>query len=196
VLFRRDFDVLPAEREDKEIADDTEHKLSIAAAHRAPLILTTAIRDYSEAIAELVNRFHPEVMDFDRALLDSMRDLARTRNISWDRVLTADAEPEDSLHRARLAGLAADALPGVEAAIRAAVRPVLLVNPGLLARYRQTAFIDRLRENPGPGVWLLVAGQDTHKPMIDSAAVPLLLPNHWARLNRYWIKNQHRGDSA
>jgi hypothetical protein len=38
-----------------------------------PLILTTAIRDYSEAIAELVKRFHPEVMDFDRALLDSMR---------------------------------------------------------------------------------------------------------------------------
>jgi serine/threonine protein kinase len=196
VLFRRDFDVPPAEREDKEIADDTEHKLSIAAAHRAPLILTTAIRDYSEAIAELVKRFHPEVMDFDRALLNSMREMARTRNISWDRVLTADAEPEDSLHRARLAGLAADALPGVEAAIRTSVRPVLLINPGLLARYRQTAFIDRLRENPGPGVWLLVAGQDTHKPMIDSAAVPLLSPNHWARLNRYWIKNQHRGASA
>ena len=65
-----------------------------------------------------------------------------------------------------------------------------------MARYRQTSFIDRLRENPGPGVWLLVAGQDTHKPMIDSAAVPLLSPNHWARLNRYWIKNQHRGVAA
>ena len=27
-------------------------------------------------------------------------------------------------------------------------------------------------------------------------AVPLLSPNHWARLNRYWIKNQHRGATA
>jgi hypothetical protein len=125
-----------------------------------------------------------------------MRDLARTRNISWERVITADAEPADSLHRARLASLAADALADVETAIRVASRPVLLINPGLLARYRQTAFIDRLRESPGPGVWLLVAGQDRHKPMIDSIAVPLLSPNHWGRLNRYWIKNQQRGAAA
>jgi serine/threonine protein kinase len=194
LLVRRTYDVPPSERDDYETALDTEHKLSVAFAQRAPLVLTTAIRDYGDAVGELVKRWDPVVIDLDRKLLDSMRALARTRNISWERVVTADAEPEESLHRARLAGLAADALAGVETEIHAAGRPVLLVNPGLLARYRQTSFVDRIRENPGPGVWLLVAGQDTHKPMIDSAAVPLLSPNHWARLNRYWIKNQHRGD--
>ena len=91
-LFRRTHDVPPAERDDFETARDTEHKLSVAAAQRAPLILTTAIRDYSEAIDEIVKRFDPEIIDFDRALLDSMRTLAQTRNISWDRVITADAD--------------------------------------------------------------------------------------------------------
>jgi hypothetical protein len=68
----------------------------------------------------------------------------------------------------------------------------LLVNPGLLARYNQLSLIDRLREDPGPGVWILVADQDTHKPMIDSEAVPLISPNHWAGVNLYWIQNQMR----
>jgi hypothetical protein len=72
----------------------------------------------------------------------------------------------------------------------------LLVNPGLLARYDQLSLIDRLREDPGAGVWLLVAGQDTHKPMIDSEAVPLISPNHWARVNLYWIQNLHRSGAT
>ena len=37
-----------------------------------------------------------------------------------------------------------------------------------------------------------MAGQDTHKPMIDSEAAPLISPNQWARVNMYWIQNRHR----
>jgi hypothetical protein len=186
-------EVPPAEREDDAIAHDTERKLALAAAQPACLILSAGMQEYHEAIDEITKRFAPCVIDLDRTLLDGMRQIAQTRNISWDRVLTADAESDDSRHRERLGDLIADAISGVEAAIRASARPVLLVNPGLLARYRQTAMVDRFRANPGPGVWLLVAGRDTHKPMIDSEPVPILSPNQWARVNTYWIKNRHRG---
>jgi serine/threonine protein kinase len=195
-LVPRTHDVPPAERDDFETARDTEHKLSVAARHGSPLILSASMGHYYEAIDEIVRRFHPEIVDLDRALLDAMREIARTRNIPWDRVLTADAEPEESRYRTRLGGLVADAVPQVEAALRARPRPVLLVNPGLLARYSQLSLIDRLRENPGPGVWLLVAGQDTHKPMIDSEAAPLISPNQWARVNMYWIQNRHRAGAT
>jgi serine/threonine protein kinase len=191
-LTPRIYDVPPSEREDFETASDTEHKLSIAAKQAEFLILTASMNHYFEAVAELVRRFHPEVIDLDRALLDAMRELAQSRDISWDRVLTADAEPAESRHRARLTSLVADATPSVEASLRAHTGPLLLVNPGLLARYNQLSLIDRLREDPGPGIWLLVAGQDTHKPMIDSEAVPFISPNHWARVNLYWIQNLHR----
>jgi serine/threonine protein kinase len=186
-------DVPFAEREDDAIARDTERKLGLASARPSCLVLMTALQDYHDAVDEITRRFAPCVIDLDRAILNGMRQIAETRNISWERVLTADAEPNDSRHRWRLGDLVADAMAGVEVAIRASTRRVLLVNPGLLARYRQTAMIDRLRANPGPGVFLLVAGRDTHKPMIDSEPAPLLSPNQWARVNTYWIKNRHRG---
>ena len=185
-----------AEREDFEIARDTEHKLAVAARECSFLVLTTSMNHYYEAVAELVRRFHPEVIDLDRALLDALRAIAASRGHPWDRVLTADAEPDGSRHRARLAALVADAIPAVEAALRARTGPALLVNPGLLARYNQLSLIDRLRDTPGPGVWLLVAGQDTHRPMIDSDPVPLISPNHWARVNLYWIQNLHRAGAV
>ncbi len=188
----RTHDVPPAERDDFEIARETEHKLSVAAKQRSPLILTTSMSHYYEAIDEIVRRFNPEVMDLDRALVDAMREIARARNYSWERVITADAEPEKSRHRMKLGDLIADAVRQVETALRSRTRPILLVNPGLLARYNQLSLIDRLREDPGPGVWLLVAGQDTHKPMIDTEAAPLISPNQWARVNMYWIQNRHR----
>jgi serine/threonine protein kinase len=191
-LTPRFYEVPPSERDDFETARDTEHKLTVADRQGSFLILTASMNYYYEAVAEIVRRFHPEVIDLDRKLLDAMRVIADARGHQWERVLTADAEPDESRHRARLAGLVADAIPAVEAALRARTGPALLVNPGLLARYNQLSLIDRLRENPGPGVWLLVAGQDTHKPMIDSDAVPLISPNHWARVTLYWIQNLHR----
>lgn len=196
VLTPRYYEVPPAQREDFEIARDTEHKLGIAAHQHSFLVLTTSTNHYCEAIKELVRRFQPEVIDLDRALLDAMRTIADARGYTWDRVLTADAELPESRHRQRLAELLAASIPAVEAAIRACKAPALLVNPGLLARYNQLSFIDRLREDPGPGVWLLVAGQDTHKPMIDSEPVPLTSPNHWARVTLYWIQNLHRAGAV
>jgi serine/threonine protein kinase len=191
-LTPRLYEVPPAEREDFDTARDTEHKLTLAVRSRGFLVLTASLSHYYEGVDELVRRFRLDVIDLDHAILDSMRALADARNHKWDRVLTADAEPAGSFQRTKLAGLVADAISTVEAAIRARTVPVLLVNPGLLARYNQLSLIDRFRDDPGAGVWLLVAGQDTHRPMIDSEAVPFTSPNHWARVNLYWIQNLHR----
>jgi hypothetical protein len=117
-LTPRFYEVPPSEREDFETARDTEHKLSVADRHGSFLILTASMNHYYQAVAEIVRRFHPDVMDLDHALLDAIRRLTLARNISWDRVLTADAEPPDGRHRARLA----DAIPTVETALRGPYR--------------------------------------------------------------------------
>ena len=85
-LTPRFHEVPPSERDDFETARDTEHKLSVGARQGGFLILTASMNHYYEAVAEIVRRFHLEVIDLDRTLLDAMRAIADTRGHTWDRV--------------------------------------------------------------------------------------------------------------
>ena len=80
----------------------------------------------------------------------------------WDIVLQADAAPPDSRDWRNLQILVRRAMTAVEQLLFAADRPVLLVYPGLLARYDQISLLETLREActqqqrhgprlPGPG---------------------------------------------
>ena len=56
-------------------------------------------------------------------------------------------------------------VPAIEAELLAATQPVLLVHPGLLARYGQIGVLERLRDQVGrrgvcPGLWVLVAADE------------------------------------
>jgi len=82
-------------------------------------------------------------------------------------------------------------------------RPVLLMYPGLIARYEQLQFLEHLRDGSGrngsvPGVWLLLAAADhqTTLPMIDGRPVPVLGHGQWAWVPDAWLTNEHRGQIA
>jgi hypothetical protein len=75
---------------------------------------------------------------------------------------------------------------------------VLLVHPGLLARYDQMDLLTRLRDRVGrkgacPGLWLLVAADEQSElPLIDGRAVPLIGSGQRARVPLAWLENLHR----
>ena len=86
-------------------------------------------------------------------------------------------------------------IPAVEAELRASEKAVLLVHPGLLARYAQMEMLERLRDQVGrkgacPGMWVLVAADgQSELPVIDGREVPLISSGQRARVPDPWLKN-------
>ena len=91
------------------------------------------------------------------------------------------------------------AMPEVEADVLSAEKTVLLVYPGLLARYAQMDMLQRLREKVGrpdgiPGLWMLIAADEsTELPVLNGHAVPVIGRAEWARIPDNWLRNEHRG---
>ena len=86
------------------------------------------------------------------------------------------------------------AMPKVEEQLSSAGSTVLLVYPGLLARYDRLDLLERLRDRVGrpggpAGLWLLLPAQ---QPLIDGKAVPLLSPAQRVYVPESWIENRHR----
>ena len=78
---------------------------------------------------------------------------------------------------------------------------LLLVHPGLLARYDQMSILETLRDKVGhdvacPGLWVLVATDEQNDmPVLDHAEIPLITPGQRAKVSESWIENLHRGRS-
>ncbi len=78
---------------------------------------------------------------------------------------------------------------------------MLLINPGLLARYERLDLLDKLRNTAGtrggpPSVWLLVPQASAGLPMLDGHPIPVLSNTEWARLNEAWLQNAHRAGTT
>jgi hypothetical protein len=75
-------------------------------------------------------------------------------------------------------------------------RSILVVYPGLMARYGQMGFLETLREEVNRGqrlksCWLLLPGDN--QAMIDGQAVPLIGAGQKVRIPESWLANVHRG---
>jgi len=75
-------------------------------------------------------------------------------------------------------------------------RSILVVYPGLLARYGQMGFLETLREEVNrarrlKSCWLLLPGDN--QALIDGQAVPLIGPGQKTRIPESWLQNVHRG---
>ena len=138
------------------------------------------------AEAELLRRFDLERVSFDDLLFDVLREEAKELEVDWsviEQADGADASGQDWKNLLHLIGRA-----GPKIAARLAERPehLLLVHPGMIARYDQMAILETLRDTVGhdapcPGVWVLVAtdGQND-MPILDHAEIPLITPGQRA----------------
>jgi hypothetical protein len=171
-------------------AQALEERLASAVTGRRFLVLTVAQRYLMRAEEEIVRRFPVTRMNLEALLLQETKATAAALGARWEVVLQADASAPESADWRRLQTLVRRAMPAVEQALLTAAGPVLLVYPGLLARYDQMPLLERLREACGrksdaPGfIVLIAADEQRHMPVLDGKPIPVILTSEWARIPR------------
>jgi serine/threonine protein kinase len=170
-----------------------EEKLRRSLKEGAFLTLLVPPRAYQQARRELERRFPLHAVDGDRLIIDALREAAAKARIDWPLVLRTDATPHNGDWN-KLMLLIGRAMPRVEQQLSSPDATVLLVHPGLLARYDRLDLLERLRDRVGraggpKGLWLLLPAQ---QPLIDGKAVPLLSPAQRVYVPESWVANEHR----
>lgn len=179
-----------------EIADarQFEERLERGIKDGSFLALLVNPQQYQRARKELTRRFPVQLVDYEGLFLDCLRRVADDAGVVWKNVLEADATPHEG-NWDKLMRLVGRAMPLVEAELLKAEQTILLIYPGLLARYQQMTLLERLREQIGrengiPGLWVLVPNDQ--QAVVEGQAVPLLSPGQRARIPEKWLRNGHR----
>jgi hypothetical protein len=191
-----------ADAADAADAANFEERLEKALRHRQFLALTVRPTLLGRCEAELLARFPTlQSVSLDALFLKHLHALAGREGIEWQVVLEADTVigSEDWQY---LQVLVRRAVPLIRDELLASARPVLLVHPGLLARYGQMGVIEQVRDQVGqrgkcPGLWLLLPGDEQQvMPTLDGQAVPLLGAGQHVAVPLPWLRNEHRGAAA
>jgi serine/threonine protein kinase len=163
------------------------------------LVLQVAPREMRSAERELLHRFGPALqrLDFDALLLGLLRQQATAMQVDWNVVLRADNGERNGRDWLNLQRLVQRCLPALRQALLHASSPILLCNPGLLARYELMPLVTQLEEQLGrpgttPYCWLLLPNAQAGLPLLDGVAVPLVALSRAMPLPSGWINNQHR----
>ena len=184
-----------------EIADARafEEQLKRTIGDGAFLALIVSPKNYQAAIRELTRRFELELADVEGIFIDALREVAGKAGVDWNLVLKTDATVGRGDWN-KLMLLVGRAMPIVESRLLASsqTKTLLMIYPGLLARYDQMPLLQRLRDRLGvaagiPGLWLLLPGDNT--AMIDGKPVPVISITQRARIPESWLRNKHRGGS-
>ncbi len=169
------------------------------------LVLLVEPRLFPHAREELLKRFDAQIIDLEGIFLDALRHTAKENEVTWSLVLQADTHRNSQDWR-NLMELVRHAMPDFESRLlqeckKAAPkgpdqtdRALLLVNPGLLARYGHMNQLDKVAEQAGrrggfPAVWLLLAGDHA---LVDGQPVPLINAAQQASIPLEWLENKHR----
>ncbi len=171
------------------------------------LVLSIEPLHAREAQAELLRRFGGEendrlqLFDLDAWWLAALRQQAQALGADWRVVLRADAAPQGSADASRLQQLAQRCLPALIEALLNSPRPLLLTNPGLLARFGLMHLFGTLETEVGragrtPALWVLLPSVQPSLASIDSATLPLIRDADFAPINRAWLENRHRSAPA
>jgi hypothetical protein len=163
------------------------------------LVLTVRPSRMRWAEAELLRRFDLERVSFDDLLFDTLREEAKELEVDWSTVEQADGADPSSQDWKNLLHLTGQAGPKIAARLAQRREHLLMVHPGLIARYDLMPILESLRDKVGhdapcPGLWILVAADgQSDMPILDHAEIPLITPGQRAKVSESWIDNVHRG---
>lgn len=193
----------PAPEVTTEIAEarQFEERMDYACKAGGFLALTTTQRLARHAEDELLRRYAPERLSFDTLMIEALRDQAQALKVDWNVVLRADAASPKSSDWTNLTRLVQKALPIIKQRLMQSDKPILLVHPGLLARYQAMTLIEELRDRIGsagapPALWLLVPMSANGLPSVDGVPVPVISSSQWARIPPAWVENAHRAGTS
>ncbi|MCZ2341285.1 MAG: BREX system serine/threonine kinase PglW [Bacteroidales bacterium] len=151
------------------------------------------------AEAELLRRFALERVSFDDLFFGVLREEAQELEVDWSIIAQADGADPASQDWKNLMHLIGRVQPKLTERLAQRQKHLLLVNPGLIARYDLMSILETLRDKVGhdvpcPGLWVLVASDEqSDMPILDGAEIPLITPGQRTRVSESWIDNLHRG---
>jgi serine/threonine protein kinase len=188
-----------------EIADarQFEERLERGIKEGSFLALIVNPKCYQRAVSELQNRFSIEVVDIEGLIVDTLRDVASKANAKWEALVSADAKPGSEPWK-KFMVLVNRAMPIVESSVvsgqssvesKNSKRSILLIYPGLLARYEQLGVLEKIRDEIGRSkglhsCWILIPGDN--QAFIDGKPVPIISPGQKTKIPDQWIRNEHR----
>ena len=191
----REIEVTP----DMAEARQFEERLNHAHDEGGFLVLTVRPSRMRPCEANLLRRFDLERVSFDELVFDALKAEAVELDVDWAVIEKADGAEQDSQDWKNLLHLVSLAAPKIEEDLMNRDKHLLLVHPGLIARYDLMSLLETLRDRTGhdvpcPGVWVLVATDEQHDmPFLDDAEIPLISPGQRAKVSEPWIDNLHRG---
>jgi hypothetical protein len=146
-------------------------------------------RLYERAYQQLTSRFGVALVDLEGIFIESLRTVVQKAGANWQLVVETDAHPHQG-DWDKLMVLVQRVMPLVEAQLRNIDRPMLMIYPGLLARYHQMTLFDHLRQAIAKpqgiqGLWVLVPGD--REALIDGKAVPVLSAAEKMRIPEAWL---------
>jgi serine/threonine protein kinase len=196
---------LPTQARSMEVeaidARQFDEKLKHAVEMRAFRVVGVKADRAREAALALSSRIEARTMAFDEELWKEVKiQMDRAGIKSDDVVFTADRQGPRGEHWPRLLKLvhaAADALADRLAQATPQDGPLLLVQPGPIARYELMDFLKRLvdlgKNQDAPAVFLLVPAHDTGGvPRInETLVIPGVLPSNALWVSQAWLANRH-----
>jgi serine/threonine protein kinase len=175
-----------------------DQRLAAALESRALRVLGVRANLARRAALRLASRLGTEPVLLDKVLLDEIDALMAEKRIKPEAVDRADREgPVGPTWRnlATLTNLAAESLARK---LLPPQKPLLLVQPGLLARYELKGFVQALVEaskrDDSAAIFLLVPGHDGPGgvPAINGTlALPGVLPSKALRVPSEWVNDHH-----
>ena len=187
---------------DKAEARAFQERLKHAYTEGGFLVLTVRPSRMRFAERELMDRFDLKRVSFDELLLDALRTEAKELEVDWSYLEEADGNGPASLAWADLLHLVGKATPKIIDNLIERREHLLMVHPGLIARYDQMQLLETLRDRVGhdvpcPGLWVLVAADGQNDlPILDHAEIPLITPGQRAKVSEHWINNEDRGEAV
>jgi hypothetical protein len=132
-------------------------------------------------------------------LFAALREEATELEVDWSYIEEADGAERSSQSWHDMLDLTGRVTPKIAIDLMNREDHVLLVHPGLIARYELMSILETLRDKVGhdvpcPGVWVLVAADgQSEMPILDHTVIPLITTGQRAKVSEGWIDNIHRG---
>jgi len=185
-------------------ARQTEDRLQHAYRDGGFLVLTVKPSYLRACEQNLLRRFNQngktlQRVSFDALLLEQLRAKSVEYEFPWSDLHEADTEGQTSEDWHSLLHLMSEVAPGIETELKNQPESVLLVHPGLIARYQLMSLLQNLRDSighdaPCPCLWVLVAtNSQNDMPHLDGVQIPLISTGQRAAVSDYWVDNYHRG---
>lgn len=190
--------VLPTDvSSDVAAARAFEDRIAHVLARGGFLALTMMPRGARRVEDELIRRFGVLSVSFDALLLDAMLDQAKALGVATSVLLEADRSVTSSVDWRNLVRLVSKSAATVKDKLLQSMQPLLITEPGLLARYDLMSLVNDLQAAAGRphkplAILMLVPMVRPDTPAIDGVIVPTISAAQWAKVPESWINNEHR----